>query len=80
MTVLDRDYSNSFYGGLPYILGGNGYGPYSPGFMIRSEIDIHKDIEKEKWLQKDIEINERVEKFKTTFEFLKEKLYERKPK
>ena len=41
---------------------------------------VVEDIEKEKWLQKDIEINERVEKFKTTFEFLKEKLYERKPK
>ena len=80
MTILDRDYSNSFYGGLPYILGGNGYGPYNPGFIKRSEIDIHKDIQKQEWLKKDIEINERVEKFKTTFEFLKEKLYERKLK
>ena len=78
MTVLDRDYSNSFYGGLPYILGGNGYGPYSPGLMKKSEINIHKDIQKQEWLKKDMEINERVEKFKTTFEFLKEKLYSEK--
>lgn len=75
MTILDRDYSSDFYGGLPFILAGNGYSPYNPGFLKKEEIEIWADIRKNEWLKLDAELNEKVEKFKTTFEFLKEKIY-----
>jgi tryptophan halogenase len=78
MTMIDRNYSDSHYGGLPYILAGNGYSPVSPGFIegVKQSYDmVAVRAYKDRILQHDREQNNLFETFLTTYEFLKETIY-----
>lgn len=75
MTILDRNYSNNFYAGLPFILTGNGYTPYNPGFINPNQNDSSFTLLKEQWIHLDKKLNKKYENFKSTYEFLKEKIY-----
>lgn len=78
MTILDRDYSNSHYGGLAYILAGNGYSPLSPGFIegLRWDYDmVHVIPYKERILESDRKQNDAVKMLPTTHQFLLDNIY-----
>jgi len=75
MTMLDRDYSSNFYGGLPFILSGNGYSPYNPGLIKRKEINLEYIQTKNKWKDLDNKSNEFIKTMKSTYKFLQEKIY-----
>jgi tryptophan halogenase len=70
MTALKRDYADSYLGGLPYILAGNGYSPLNQG----TQIFVDNDFKKE-WLMEDKECNDYVMSVPSTYEFLKQKIY-----
>jgi len=70
MTALRRDYADSYLGGLPYILAGNGYSPLNQGTQIFVDDDFKKE-----WLKEDKECNEYVMSLPSTYEFLKQKIY-----
>jgi len=72
---LDRDYSSNFYGGLPFILSGNGYSPYNPGLIKRKEINLEYIQTKNKWKDLDNKSNEFIKTMKSTYKFLQEKIY-----
>lgn len=78
MSITDRDYSNSYYGGLPYILAGNGYTPLSPGFIRGLKWDYNISLintYKDMWMKTDKELNEAVMELPTTTQFLLETIY-----
>jgi len=78
MSITDRDYSNSYYGGLPYILAGNGYTPLSPGFIRGLKWDYNISListYKDMWMKTDKELNEAVMQLPTTTQFLLETIY-----
>jgi tryptophan halogenase len=78
MSMFTRDYSDPHYGGLAYILAGNGYSPVSPGFIegVKQSYDmVAVQAYKDRILQHDREQNNLFETFPTTYEFLKETIY-----
>ena len=76
MMVGDRDFSNKkANGGLSFILAGNGYSPHSPAFIDRmGDRNYYKDL-KDKILQEDKELTQKVLQYPTTTEFLKTHIY-----
>ena len=76
--MFTRDYSNSHYGGLAYILAGNGYTPLSPGFIegLRWDYDmVHVIPYKERILESDRKQNDAVKMLPTTHQFLLDNIY-----
>ena len=78
MTIVDRDYSNPYYGGLAYILAGNGYSPLSPGFIegLKWGYDIKvATTNKDALIRADKELNESTKTLPSTTQFLMSTVY-----
>ena len=76
MVTGDRDFSNKkANGGLSFILAGNGYSPHSPAFIEKmGDRNYYMDL-KNKILQEDKELTEKVLQYPTPAEFLRTNIY-----
>ena len=77
MVTGDRNFSNKkANGGLSFILAGNGYSPHSPAFIDRmGDRNYYKDL-KDKIIQEDKELTQKVLQYPTPTEFLKTHIYD----
>ena len=80
MSIFERDYSKLQYGGLPFILAGNGYSPYSPGFITSMKYAYnleYYEIMKNEWLKDDLELSNKFFQYDTSYEFTKKEIYDK---
>ena len=77
MSVVDRNYSSQYFGGLPFILAGSGYGPYSRGYesaVTDKTEKVYKDALID-WREKDMRMNHEMKRFYSSSEYLKNYIY-----
>ena len=77
MSVVDRNYSSSYFGGLPFILAGSGYGPYSRGYestVTDKTEEVYRDYLRD-WREKDRDMNREMKRYYNSAEYLKNYIY-----
>ena len=80
MSVVDRNYSSQYFGGLPFILAGSGYGPYSRGYeaaVTDKTEEVYGDYLRD-WREKDMRMNNEMKGFYNSAEYLKHYIYNRR--